>query len=182
LSTHLGEPLTFVLHGPERSSFDAFVALQASGWKGDAEKGGAALALRREELDAFARVYEACSPDGTMSVGGIYAGDRPVHLSVFLSDNRTVTCVVVEAYDEEFREFRAGSVGRLAAVAHMRAAFPDRNFDPAIRYPTADVSGVYPDRRPMAGLLVGAGSQGGRLLIQLASMARKARSARSDTE
>jgi hypothetical protein len=175
LQERTGTTLTYVNHGADMDAFRAFVDLQSRGWKGDTSRGGTALALREDDRGAFTQAMMSCGEDGSMFVGGLYAGDEPVHMTIFFTDHRRIVCAVLDAYDEEYRDVRAGSLGRLAALAAMRTTYPTLDFDPAIRIAPADVAGIYPERRPMAGMSIAAGSPTGRAIVRLAALARRMR-------
>jgi hypothetical protein len=175
LADRAGGPLAYVNHGADPAAVRAFVSLQAAGWKGDAGRGGKALALNQTRVRALEEAVVGSAEDGSMFVGALEAGSRTVYMVVAMRQGQRLVCDVLDTYDEDFRDVSAGTLGRLAHLAYVRRTWPSADFDPAIRSSAAVVAGLYPEARQTQGIHVAAGGPGARATIRGAARMRALR-------
>lgn len=151
---------------------DEFVALQASGWKGDSEQGGAALALDPLAQRWFREVVAGFRRDGDALVVRLAAGGRTLFLGYSLRSGGSYFGFL-DTFAEEFRKYSPGAIGRLAETAHVFAATDADAVDPAFdaRYVTG--TQLYPDRRAYADLLVSTRGLVARTAVRAAPVAQR---------
>lgn len=151
---------------------DEFVALQAAGWKGDAEQGGAALALDPQAERWFREVVGGFRRDGDALVLRLAAGGQTLFLGYSLRSGGSYFGFL-DAYAEEHRKHSPGAIGRLAETAHVFAATDADVMDPAFdaRYVTG--TQLYPDRRTYADLLVSTRGVVARTAVRAAPVAQR---------
>lgn len=151
---------------------DEFVALQASGWKGDAEQGGAALALDPLALRWFREVEGAFRADGDALWLRLAAGGRTLWMGCTLRSGGTYFGFL-DSYAEEFGRYSPGAVGRMAETAHVFAATDADCIDPAFDTRYATGTQLYPDRRTYADLLVSTRGVVARATVRAAPVAQR---------
>jgi hypothetical protein len=123
------------------SIVDDFLAIQAGGWKGDTEKGGAGYVVtgRADWFRAFAERFMA---EGRLRSFELRTSDRMLYMTVCVQLGDRVFGIQ-DAYDETYSAQSLGSLSRRAVLNYVRAheiAFFDPNlswfqFEPARAYP-----------------------------------------------
>ncbi len=154
-----GGPLTLRDASDDPTAIDRFIAMQASGWKGDRERGGTAVALEAPVELKFREKVAAFRADGDLIILELWAGEQCVYASVYL-----VTGAIAEgfldAYQHEFGDFSAGKLGRTAAYAHLAESHrkpPLVAVSPGIYDYYPDAATIYPDRREFLDVVIGVG-------------------------
>lgn len=156
-------PLVWSDRSDDPSAVDDFVRIEAAGWKGRADRGGESVAVLPGGTAWLTELTSVLRARGDLVVGELSAGGQPVYLSInFCSGDHWFGGR--DVYDERFRRYGPGVLGRLAEAWWMRrvdvAAF-DSCVNPAV-YP--DTSRLFPDRRRVVSLLVSR-DLGGRALL-----------------
>jgi CelD/BcsL family acetyltransferase involved in cellulose biosynthesis len=175
LAERAGGELAYVNHGTDPAALKLFIDMQASGWKGDAARGGKAIALDGGRKAAFELAVADAAAQESIFIGALHAGDRPIYMAMALRGGERVVCDVLDAFDEELRDLSAGALGRLAHLAYVRRTWPDADFDPAVRTSSPDIAGLYPEQRPTAGIYVAFGGVSAKGAIRGARLARRLR-------
>lgn len=152
-----GGSLAHVDRSREPDAVRDFIELQAAGWKGDANRGGAAVALRPGYADAFAAMAERLRADGRWRLDALEVGGETVHIYTAIRAKAGGWFGLLDAYNEAFAHRKAGQLGRLAALQAVRGDFPKDSYDPCLGAHYAYDFALYPDRRPMAYTLVAYG-------------------------
>ena len=151
LTAHLGEPAVIVDRSAEPDAWEAFLAMEDSGWK--AEQG---TAMRRRPGDAafFRRMCAEMSSSGHLELVSLEGGDQSVAMECHLVDGTALFSFKI-AHDPAFRRFSPGSqlkvrvIDRLAEQgftvgdscasptnAHMNRLWPDRRRIQTVLLPT----------------------------------------------
>lgn len=154
LASDIGHPLVFAEQEPSADVLEQFLALQASGWKGDPEKGGAAYLLHPHLAAWFRDLTSEFASEGRLMVFDLRAGDEILFMSIMLRTGNTLVSLT-DAYEERFAARHPGSLGRVAELNTVRGLDGIAAFDPGFssRYVTS--ARLYPDRRPHGGILLG---------------------------
>ncbi|NTV38903.1 MAG: GNAT family N-acetyltransferase, partial [Demequinaceae bacterium] len=175
LEKALGSELTVDDRGHDPAALEQFLDLEASGWKGDASRGGHALRITGDDA-WFADVASAFRADGRLTVLTVTGGGVVVYMGVSLRvGDGMFGCL--DAYDERFATYRVGSMGRIAgwrrALSHMQLRF----FDPNLGSFYVDSTLLFPHRRPHVTLLVATGGVFSRTLVREIPRLRRLRGA-----
>jgi CelD/BcsL family acetyltransferase involved in cellulose biosynthesis len=170
MERELGGPLECVDAAGDPAAVEAFLALEAAGWKGRA---GTAMELAR--AGEFFR--EACcglAERGRLQLLLLRSGDRLVAAKCNLTSDDAVHCFKI-AHDETLGRFSPGVQLELENIS----AFHDRTelawMDSCAAPDTQMINRLWPDRRTVTTLLVpGAGAAGrvGRLQAEVAAGVR----------
>ncbi|WP_127473807.1 GNAT family N-acetyltransferase [Microbacterium sulfonylureivorans] len=156
LAEAAGGPLTLHDATADPAAIDRFVAMQASGWKGNQDHGGTAVALDDRTEQAFRDKVEAFGVSGDLKVLELWAGARCVYSTVvFVAGG--VAVGYLDAYQHEFGRFSAGSLARTAVCAHLRTVPGIEGMNPGIYDQYPEASKIYPDRREFLDVVIGAG-------------------------
>jgi len=151
-------------HGPlvlrdaseDLAAIDRFVQMQASGWKGDSEQGGTAVALDARGERVFREKIEAFRASGDLIVLELWAATTCVYSTVVLVVGN-VAMPFLDAYQHEFRDFSAGTLGRTAVNAHLRRLQRLVAVNPGIYDYYDEAAKTYPDRREFVDVVLGVG-------------------------
>ncbi|WP_454048922.1 GNAT family N-acetyltransferase [Cellulomonas sp. Marseille-Q8402] len=151
---------------------DEFVALQAAGWKGDPEQGGAALALDPLAQRWFREVLAGFRRDGDALVLRLVAGGMTVWAGYSLRSGGAYFGFL-DSFAEEHRRFSPGALGRLAEAAHVFGSTDAACLDPAFdaRYEVG--AQLYPDRRTHVDLLISTRGLVARTAVRAAPVAQR---------
>lgn len=154
---------------------EQFLELQASGWKGDRDRGGAAMRFDAGHAGWFRDVVEGFRARGRLAAIAVTAGDELVVLNLVL-DSGDAVFGFVDAYADRYRKHGPGNLGRLAAIEFARRA-DARFFDPGFGEDYASAAQWFPDRRSHRDLLLANGARA-RAALGAFETARRLRSAR----
>jgi hypothetical protein len=162
------------------AAIDEFLDLEASGWKGDPNRGGRALRLVGHDR-WFSAVASAFREDGKLVVLALTDDRRDtIYLTVsFRAGAGVVGCL--DTFDERFSEFSAGTLGRTAEWKYALSELGAEFFDPNLSSFYADSTRLYPQRRPHVTLLLGHGDMAARAIVRAIPRLARARATLSVT-
>ncbi len=147
-----GAELTMVDRGPDPEALTEFLRLQASGWKGDTTRGGGAFLATGEDR-WFREVASSFRNEGRLSVFLLTAGSETIYSAVqFRSGNGQFA--VHNAFNENYAEYGAGSLGRLAVIGRSMINYPVDFYDSCMDPKYVPSTHLYPDRRRFVSLLL----------------------------
>lgn len=149
-----------------------FAAFQAAGWKGDADRGGAALGLDPVAYRWFRDVVAGFRRDGDAMVLRLTAGGDTVYLSYALRSGGTYFGFL-DAFDERYAKYSPGAVGRLAELTYVLGSTDAPALDPAFDARYAAGTRLYPERREQADLLVSTRGLVARTAVRAAPVAAR---------
>jgi CelD/BcsL family acetyltransferase involved in cellulose biosynthesis len=172
LAREAGGPLELHDVSGDPAADDEFVALQAAGWKGDAEQGGAALALDPLAQRWFREVVGGFRRHGDALVLRLTGGGRTLWMGYTLRSGGAYFGFL-DAYAEDFRKESPGAIGRLAETAHVFAATDAECVDPAFDARYVSGTQLYPDRRAYADLLISTRGLVARTAVRAAPVAQR---------
>ena len=156
LTEAAGGPLALHDATADPSAIDRFVSVQASGWKGDQNRGGTALALDDRAERAFREKVDAFRSSGDLRVLELWAGEHCVYTTVIFVAGG-VAVGYLDAYEHEFGQYSPGSLARTAVCSHLRSVPEIRGMNPGIYDQYPEASKIYPDRREFLDVVVGVG-------------------------
>ncbi|GAA5212198.1 hypothetical protein GCM10025774_35900 [Microbacterium kyungheense] len=152
-----GGPLTLHDASDDPEAIDRFVTMQASGWKGDREHGGYAVALDRERETAFRAKTEAFRESGDLIVLEMWAGDAHVYSHLYVVSGG-VAMGILDAYQHEYGAYSTGKLGRTAVTTHMRGLQRLKALNPGhFYYGDDEAVKAFPDRREFVDVVIGVG-------------------------
>ncbi|GIG37786.1 GNAT family N-acetyltransferase [Cellulomonas pakistanensis] len=172
LARELGGPLELREESADPAAVDRFVALQASGWKGDAARGGAALGLDAADERWFRDSVDAYRRDGDLAALRLTAGGETVWAG-FQVRSGGGWFGLLDAYDERFRRFSPGSVGRIACMTYLLGATDAPFVDPGFGSHYAVGARLWPAARPQVDLLVAARGPAAHAVLRAVPLARR---------
>ncbi|WP_084040022.1 GNAT family N-acetyltransferase [Demequina sp. NBRC 110053] len=124
-----------------------FIELQASGWKGDRHRGGAAIARIPGYRQAFEQIVDALRAEGRFHLSALTGGERTLHMACVVRGRSGTWFGLLDAFDEEFAAASPGRLGRLLLSGRLAGLDPDEAFDPGIMPDYAADTAMFPDRR-----------------------------------
>lgn len=169
-------PLALHDESGDPAAVDRFVALQAAGWKGDANRGGAALGLDAADERWFRGAVDGFRRDGDLDALRLTAGDQTLWAGFHVRSGGA-WFGMLDAYDERFRRFSPGSVGRLAALTYLLGTTDAPFVDPGFGSHYAVGARLWPAARPQVDLLVAARGPAAHAVLRAAPLARRLRAA-----
>lgn len=156
--------------GPDPEAFEDFVRLEAAGWKGTTDHGGA-LAVSPGREDWFRDVARGLRDRGNLRVFRVTAGGKTVYLSVLLGAG-TAWYGLMDTYAEEFARCSPGTLGRVLEQEYLLDRTDATLVDPCVHPSKVLVSGLYRERRPVVGVVLGT-RVGARALLALGRTLRR---------
>ncbi|WP_213280761.1 GNAT family N-acetyltransferase [Cellulomonas hominis] len=156
LAREAGGPLELHDVSQDPAADDAFLDLQAAGWKGDTGQGGAALRLDPVAERWFRAVVSGFRQDKDALVVRLAAGGETVWTGYALRSGGAYFGFL-DAYAERHRRFSPGSIGRVASMTYLFATTDAPFFDPAFDSRYATGARIFPDCREHVDLLVATG-------------------------
>jgi CelD/BcsL family acetyltransferase involved in cellulose biosynthesis len=161
LERDLGE-VAFIDRAGDPQAVDDFLALEASGWKGEE---GTALACG-PDAEFFRAVCDQFAAAGRLQMIALQAGDRTVAMQSALIAGEGLFCFKI-AYDESLGKLSPGTqlMAETASEFHRR---PELQWvDSCSRPGSEPIEHMWPDRRQLTTMLVpGAGAKGGAVSIE----------------
>ncbi|QJW35982.1 GNAT family N-acetyltransferase [Cellulosimicrobium protaetiae] len=149
----LGAPLVAEDRGPDPRALEEFLDLEAAGWKGTTERGGA-LRVTPNGVEWFTEVADGFRERGLLRIFTLSVGEETLFMSVSLVCGRGVFALM-DTYDERFARLSPGVVGRAAEVDHFLADPAGVDvFDQCMHPKHVESSALYPQRRAFVGLLL----------------------------
>ncbi|WP_069388079.1 GNAT family N-acetyltransferase [Cellulosimicrobium cellulans] len=156
-------PLEVTDRGGDPDGFEEFVRLEAAGWKGTTEHGGA-LAVVPGRAEWFRDVAAGLRERGNLVVLRVTAGGETVFVSVLLRAGRSLYCLM-DTYDERFARCSPGTVGRVLEQEFCLEQTDAELLDPCLHPTNVLPTGLYRDRRPLVGLVLGTRPRARALLL-----------------
>ncbi len=176
LERELGAPLVAEDRGADPRAFEEFLDLEAAGWKGTTERGGA-LRVTPNGVEWFTQVADGFRERGLLRIFTLSAGDETLFMSVSLVCGGGVFALM-DTYDERFARLSPGVVGRAAEVDHFLADPPHVDvFDQCMHPKNVESSALYPQRRAFVGLLLAPRGVVNRALVRALPRAAALRTA-----
>jgi CelD/BcsL family acetyltransferase involved in cellulose biosynthesis len=172
LARELGGPLELRDESADPAAVDRFVALQAAGWKGDRGRGGAALGLDPADERWFRDMVDAFRRDGDLGALRLSAGGETIWAGFHVRSGGG-WFGLLDAYDERFRRFSPGSVGRLAAMTYLLGTTDAPFVDPGFGSHYAVGARLWPAARPQVDLLVAARGPAAHVVLRAVPLARR---------
>ncbi|WP_345752391.1 GNAT family N-acetyltransferase [Microbacterium rhizophilus] len=166
LQRDVDAPVVLADRSADPGAVGRFLELQASGWKGDADAGGLALALHDSTEQWFRSILDEFRSDGELRLFSLEAGDAVLYMGVYLVSGSGVFGFL-DSYDEAFRRFGVGHLGRVLGLHRLASSDPARFVDPDVDpfYRSATV--LYPDRRDRVNLVIAQGATARAMLHAL---------------
>jgi CelD/BcsL family acetyltransferase involved in cellulose biosynthesis len=149
LAAELGAELVFADRAGEAAAVEEFLALEASGWKGRA---GSALSVARH-AGFFRALCARFAEHGRLQLYALSAAGRTVAMKCNLVAGDGVFCFKI-AYDEAFARFSPGVQVELDNVGAFHARPELAWMDSCADADNTMINRLWPDRRPIATLLV----------------------------
>lgn len=174
LERETGSTLRVRDRAAEDAAIDDFLRMQATGWKGDVDRGGLAMKQSSTTERWFADIVRAFGEDGDLSVVELSAEEATIWLGVSLCSGG-VWSGFLDAYDERFRHHRPGNLGRVAELNYFAAAFPGCDVDPNLDPYYASSSALYPATRDRVDLVLAPGGTVARGLVRALPRVRAVR-------
>lgn len=134
-----------------KSAADAFLQLEASGWKGTE---GTALASRKESTRMFRALCEGLGPSGRLQVRSLQAGNRVLAMTCDLSAGDALFGFKT-AYDEELRRYSPGIQLQIENFAAFHERREKRLIDSCSEPDNGILKGLWPDRRRIVTIVLG---------------------------
>lgn len=172
LAREAGGPLELHDVTDEPGADDGFIALQAAGWKGDAGRGGAALALDPVAERWFRAVVGGFRRDKDLRVVRLAAGGTTLWTGYALRSG-SGWFGFLDAYAEAHRRYSPGSIGRVANMTYLLATTDAPFFDPAFDARYATGARIFPTTRTHVDLLVATGGPVAGAVLRAVSAARR---------
>lgn len=165
LERELGGPLELVELGDRPDAFEQFLDLEASGWKGDRSRKGAALRVKPGAAEWYTEVADSLRRRGRLRVMQLRAGSELLYSSILLQAGDTLYGVM-DAYEERWSQYSPGVIGRLLEQDFFLQETDVRLLDPCLHPKHADPTALYPDRRTLVGLLLATRGTSSRAVVR----------------
>jgi CelD/BcsL family acetyltransferase involved in cellulose biosynthesis len=150
LEETLDGPIEVEEGGGEPSEVEAFLRLEASGWKG---KTATALAADPSHAEFFRELCAGFASQGRLTMLTMRVGDRPVAMKCNIAAADTVFCFKI-AHDEELRRYSPGVQLERANVSIFHQGRPERLMDSCAAPDNVMINRLWPDRREITSLVV----------------------------
>ncbi|MFF2622086.1 GNAT family N-acetyltransferase [Oerskovia jenensis] len=174
LEESTGRPLVMEDRGADPRAFEEFVALEASGWKGDADQDGGALDVTPGAVEWFTDVTDGLRDRKNLHLLTLVAGDDVVYMSLQFAAGSTWYSLM-DTYDERFAKFSPGVIGRVMEQEHILDHTAVERFDPCLHPKNVGPSGLYRDRRTLVGVVLATRGVLPRLLVRSVPALRRLR-------
>jgi CelD/BcsL family acetyltransferase involved in cellulose biosynthesis len=159
----LGEELGLEVEVRDRPDTEAavadFLALESSGWKGE---GGTALASDRGSASLFEAMCGSFAAAGRLRIRSLQAGERVLAMTCDVAAGDTLFGFK-SAYDESLRRFSPGVQLQTENFGSFDRERPESLFDSCAEPGNEMINGLWPDRRPIATVVLGPGGVRGAL-------------------
>jgi len=173
LARVMGGPLELHDLSSDPAVDDQFLDLQSAGWKGDPERGGAALRLDPLRERWFRAVTSSFRRDGDLLALRLASGGSTLWIGYGLRSGGAYFGFI-DAYAEEHARYSPGSIGRVALMTYVFGATDTPFFDPAFDARYSMAARLFPDRRTNVDLLLATSGLGARTVLRAVPVARRA--------
>ena len=170
LGEELGGELEVVDAATEDGAVERFVALEASGWKGQQ---GTAIGARRDHVEFFTEMCRGFAEQGRLQLFELRGAGETVAIKCNLCAGDTLF-LFKEAYDESWGSYSPGTLLEL----DMLTRFYDsdaRFMDSCANRHNATLNRLMPDRRPMTTVAIPAPGVSGTAIRPALAAARSMR-------
>ena len=150
LSRELGAEPVLVDRSDEPAAWDAFLAMEAAGWKG-AE--GTAIACTEGDAAFFRSMCSRMAAEGRLQMLALEGGGRTVAMQCNLID-RDVAYAFKIAYDEALAAYSPGVLLEVAGFEYFHRETPAVLADSCATPDNAFINELWPDRRRLQTLLL----------------------------
>jgi len=164
-----GSVLKVVDRSADPTLADRFVRLQASGWKGDVNRGGAAVSVNPDHEAWFRTVTAAFQRDGDLWAVALQLDEEIVAINLVLASG-SGAIGLLDTYDERFAKLSLGTLGRLAVIRRVFERPDLLQFDPGFGGHYGQSARDFPDRREFVTLVLPVGDMRSRLIVAAARM------------
>ncbi|MEK8227852.1 GNAT family N-acetyltransferase [Oerskovia sp. M15] len=175
LEEHAGATLVMEDRAQDPRAFEAFVSLEASGWKGDAAQDGGALDVTPGAVGWFTDVTDGLRSRKNLHLLALVAGDDVVYMSLLLGAGGSLYSLM-DTYDERFAKFSPGVIGRMMEQEFVLGRTTADRFDPCLHPKNVGPSSLYRDRRILVGVVLATRGVLPRLLVRSVPTLRRLRS------
>jgi CelD/BcsL family acetyltransferase involved in cellulose biosynthesis len=153
LTAELGQPAVIVDRTTEPAAWEAFLAMEDTGWKSEH---GTAMRSRPGDAAFFRRMCAEMSSSGHLELVSLEGGGRSVAMECHLVDGTTLFSFKI-AHDPAFRRFSPGSQLKVRVID--RLAEQGFTLGDSCASPTnAHMNRLWPDRRRIQTLLLPTGA------------------------
>jgi CelD/BcsL family acetyltransferase involved in cellulose biosynthesis len=155
-------------HEDARPWLDAFLGLEASGWKGQEQS---ALACRADEREFFLSAALAAHERGRLMLTGLFLDQRPLALKCnFLAADGAFAFKI--AFDEAYAASSPGFMLEIDNVRRLHRRPAVRWMDSCAEPEHEMIDRLWPGRRTIATLVFATGRAPGELLVSLMPLLR----------
>lgn len=169
-----GSTLVMEDRGADPAAFEAFVALEAAGWKGDVDQDGGALQVTPGAVEWFTDVTDGLRDRKNLHLLTLVAGGEVVYMSLILGAGGSLYSLI-DTYDERFAKFSPGVIGRVMEQEHVLEHLTADRFDPCLHPKNVGPSALYRDRRPLVGVVLATRGLLPRLFVRAVPSLRRLR-------
>ncbi|CAA9483776.1 MAG: FIG01007789: hypothetical protein [uncultured Solirubrobacterales bacterium] len=161
LGRELGGDLVVVDRSTEPAAWDAFLAMEHAGWKGEQ---GTALASDSRDAAFFRIMCGGMAAGGRLQLLALEGAGRTVAMQCNLVDGSSLYAFKV-AYDEAFARFSPGALLEVEAIELFHDGLGQVELLDSCADPdNALVNRIWPDRRRLQTLVIPTGAPGARLI------------------
>jgi CelD/BcsL family acetyltransferase involved in cellulose biosynthesis len=162
MSAQLGGEITIVDRTTDPAAWEAFLAMENTGWKADR---GTALASTQRDAAFFRRMCAGLSRTGQFELLALQVGDQTVAMESSLIDGTSLFAYKI-AFDPQYQEFSPGTILKYRLIERLEAS-PMTMGDSCAAPDNAHMNRLWPDQRVMRTLVLPTGSPLGALLRPL---------------
>jgi CelD/BcsL family acetyltransferase involved in cellulose biosynthesis len=159
LGEELGEEVGVRARPDTEAAVADFLALEASGWKGE---NGTALASDRGSAELFDAMCSSFAAAARLQLRALQAGDRVLAMTCDVAAGDTLFGFK-SAYDESLRRFSPGVQLQTENFGSFDRERPEVLFDSCAEPDNEMINGLWPDRREIATVVLGPGGVRGAL-------------------
>jgi CelD/BcsL family acetyltransferase involved in cellulose biosynthesis len=175
LGAHLGGELAVVDHAGDPAAVDVFLALEGAGWKG---RQGTALACLPGGAEFLHAVCAAFAERGALQLLFLEANGHVAAARLNLRAGDELFCFKI-AFDETLRKFSPGMQLELAMIDRFHADPTLQRMDSCTDPRSEMFNRLWPDRKPLRGVLLPRGLAGAALQPGLLRAAERISSGRA---
>jgi CelD/BcsL family acetyltransferase involved in cellulose biosynthesis len=163
-------PAQTVVVEPDESSVERFLAIEASGWKGEQ---GTALASRAEDAAFFREVCGRFASRGRLELRSLELADgASIAMSCRLRAGDGMFCFKV-GHDEQYRKYAPGNQIEVDTMDQLEGS-PEPHWIDSCSDPDNDFFGrLFPERRTLTTVVLPAGRFPGPALVKALPVARR---------
>lgn len=154
-------PVTLVDHGSSMAHLERLLDLEAAGWRG---RRGSALRMKPVDCACFLAYMGQLAESAEFRVMTVGSAEHTVYTSLVVVIQGQAFGIL-DAYDETYAALSPGVLGRVLEQQSLMADPGIRSLDPCMHPRYADSTALYPDRREMVSVVIGAGAAS-RLLLR----------------